>query len=81
MNDDFPNLLISLYNGDEDLKLLFEMLRNVRLLRGGKSEGKVPFKVLFERFKEESEVRWEMGFMFPLMLQFERSRWLSFVRF
>lgn len=57
MNDDFPNFLMKLFREVEDLKLLFEMLRNLRLFREGKSDGKLPFKELFERFKKESEVR------------------------
>ncbi len=53
----YSNFLMKLFREDEDLKLLFEMLRNSRLFRDGKSEGKLPFKELFERFKKESEVR------------------------
>jgi hypothetical protein len=57
MNDDFPNFLMNLFKEIEELKLLFEILRNLRLFKDGKSKGKLPFKELFERFKEESDLR------------------------
>jgi len=63
------------------LKLLWEMFKNFMVFRRGKSEGKLPFKELFERSKKDSEVRQEMGFTLPLMLQLERLRWFRLVRF
>lgn len=57
------------------------MFKNFMVFKGGKSEGKLPFKELFERSKKDSEVRVEMGFTLPLMLQLERLRWCRLVRF
>ena len=74
MNADLPNFM-NLSKVVEALKLLWEMFKNLMLFRGGKSEGKLPFNVLFDKSKKESVVREEMGFTFPLMLQLERSRW------
>lgn len=50
MNADLPNFL-NFSNVVEDLKLLREMLKNLMVFKGGKSEGKVPLKVLFDRSK------------------------------
>ena len=80
INADLPNFL-NLSKVVEALRLLWETFKNLMLFRGGKSEGKLPFNVLFDKSKKESVVREEMGFTFPLMLQLERSRWCRLVRF
>lgn len=78
INADLPNFL-NLSKVVEALRLLWETFKNLMLFRGGKSEGKLPFNVLFDKSKKESVVREEMGFTFPLMLQLERSRWCRLV--
>lgn len=47
---DLPNL-VSLFTLIDEVKLLNEMLRNLRVVSGGKSEGKLPVKLLFDKSK------------------------------
>ncbi|KAL2954884.1 hypothetical protein AAZX31_19G248100 [Glycine max] len=70
MNFDLPNFL-NLSIVVDAFKLLRVMFKNLMLFRGRKLEGKLLLKVLFYRFKKENEVREEMGFTFPLILQLE----------
>lgn len=62
-------------------KLLRERFKNLRPSRGGKSEGKVPFILLFETSKYFKDRRTETGFELEEILQPEISRCSSPVRF